>query len=216
MKKFAIALAALAVMAAVASAAVYSQNAVGFINVEVGAGELVALTIPFANMAADDGTWLFTDTQLATDAPNASTVYFWDGTGWAPVSKGKNGFKTEKKLAAGECFFFRPKSAMTVVMSGEVPDEDSTTVLLKGAGNLSAVGNPYPVPVKFTDTSLATKASNASTVYFWDGTGWAPVSKGKNGFKTEKELAAGEGFFFKTNKNDGDTPWDVEKPYDFP
>ncbi len=216
MKKIAIALAALAVVASVASAAVYSQNAVGFINKEAEAGKLVALTIPFYNMNSDDGSWAFDDTQIAADAATASYVYFWDGSSWAPYSKGRNGFKTGHTLKPGECFFFKPAGDMTVTISGEVPDEESLPVAVTGAGNLTAIGSPYPVAVNFDETTLAADASTASYVYFWDGSSWAPYSKGRNGFKTSYELEPGEGFFFKTVKADGSKEWTVEKPYEFP
>jgi hypothetical protein len=216
MKKILAGLMAASVLAGVAHAAVFSQNAVGFINVEVDAEELVALTIPFANMDSDDGKWTFKDTPLADAAPTASTVYFWDGASWAPYSKGRNGFATDKVLEPGEAFFFKPKQAMTITLSGEVPDEASTPVAITGAANLTAVGNPYPVAVKFTDTALADQATTASTVYFWDGASWAPYSKGRNGFATDHELAPGEGFFFKTNAKDDSTEWTVEKPYEYP
>ena len=205
-----------AALAGVASAAVFSQNAVGFINVEIGAEELVCLTIPFNNMDSDDGNWTFKDTQLAADAAVASYVYFWDGTGWVANSKGRNGFTTTKVLQPGEAFFFQPKQAMTITMSGEVPDDDTTPVVVAGSGNLSAIGNPYPVPVKFVDTELASQASTASYVYFWDGSGWVANSKGRNGFTTTHEVFPGEGFFFQTNTKDDSTEWSVEKPYDFP
>ena len=96
-----------AAIAGVASAAVFSQNAVGFINVEIAAEELVCLTIPFVNMDSDDGSWTFKDTQIANDAPTASYVYFWNGTAWAANSKGRNGFTTTKEVAPGEGFFFK-------------------------------------------------------------------------------------------------------------
>lgn len=216
MKKFAIALAALAVMAAVASAAVYSQNAVGFINKEAAGGKLVALTIPFYNMNSADGAWSFDDTQLAADAATASTVYFWDGTGWTPYSKGRNGFKTGYILKPGECFFFKPASDMTITINGEVPDDETVSVAVTGAANLTAIGSPYPVATIFDESALSTAATTASTVYFWDGTGWTPYSKGRNGFKTGYELKPGEGFFFKTVQGDGNSDWKVEKPYEFP
>ena len=216
MKKILAGLMAATVLAGVAQAATFSKNAVGFINVEVDAEELVCLTIPFVNMDSDDGNWTFKDTQLAADAPTASTVYFWNGTAWAPNSKGRNGFTTTKVLQHGEAFFFQPKQAMTITISGEVPDDATTPVAITGAANLSAVGNPYPVPVKFTDTELAAQANTASTVYFWNGTAWAPNSKGRNGFTTTKEVAPGEGFFFQTNSKDDSSEWTVEKPYDYP
>lgn len=205
-----------AAVAGAASAAVFSQNAVGFINVEVGAEELVCLTIPFVNMDSPDGNWTFKDTQLAADAPTASYVYFWENSAWNAVSKGRNGFNTSKVLKPGEAFFFKPKQAMTITISGEVPDDATIPVSITGAANLTAVGNPYPVPVAFKDTSLATDASTASYVYFWYNGAWNAVSKGRNGFNTDYEVQPGEGIFFKTNAKDDSTEWTVEKPYDFP
>lgn len=216
MKKVIAGLMVAAAVAGVAQAAVFSQNAVGFINVEVDAEELVCLTIPFNNMDSEDGSWTFKDTQIAADAPTASYVYFWNGTAWAANSKGRNGFTTTKVLQPGEAFFFKPKQAMTITLAGEVPDDDTTPVAISGGANLSAVGNPYPVPVKFVDTALAGQASTASYVYFWNGVAWAANSKGRNGFTTTKEVAPGEGFFFKSNAKDDSTEWKVEKPYDFP
>lgn len=216
MKKMIAGLMAATVLAGAAHAATFSKNAVGFINVEVDAEELVALTIPFVNMDSDDGNWTFKDTQLAADAPTASTVYFWNGTAWAANSKGRNGFTTTKVLQPGEAFFFKPKQAMTITLSGEVPAEDATPVAITGAANLTAVGNPYPVPFKFTDSALAAQASTASTVYFWNGMAWVANSKGRNGFTTTKEVAPGEGFFFKSNAKDDSSEWSVEKPYGYP
>ena len=205
-----------AALAGVASAAVFSQNAVGFINVEIGAEELVCLTIPFNNMDADDGNWTFKDTQLAADAPTGSYVYFWQNSAWRGVSKGRNGFATDKVLQPGEAFFFQPSKAMTVTLSGEVPDDATLPVAIVGAGNLTASGNPYPVPAMFKDTALATEAGTGSYVYFWYDGAWHGVNKGRNGFATDYEVQPGEGFFFQTRAADDSTEWTVEKPYDFP
>ena len=217
-----------AALAGVASAAVYSQNAVGFINVDVGADELVCLTIPFVNMDSEDGNWTFTETQIAADAPTASQVYFWENSAWQAVTKGRvtpanpTGFNTSKKLVPGEAFFFKPKQAMTITISGEVPADATQAVAITGAANLSAVGNPYPVPVKFTDTSLASSANTASQVYFWYDGAWNAVTKGRvtpanpTGFNTDREIQPGEGIFFRTNAKDDSYEWTIEKPYDFP
>lgn len=216
MKKILAGLMAATVLAGAAHAATFSKNAVGFINIEVEADELVCLTIPFINMNSDDGSWKFTETQLAADAPDASTVYFWNGTAWAANNKGRNGFTTTKILEPGEAFFFKPKKAMTITLAGEVPDEGTIPVSITGAANLTAVGNPYPISKKFTDTELAAQASDASTVYFWNGTAWVANNKGRNGFTTTHEVAPGEGFFFKSNKKDDTADWTVVKPYEYP
>ncbi len=218
MKKFALIVAAAAITASAAFAeSVYSKNAVGFINIDASAGEIYSLTFPFVDMASTNAGIVFKNTQLAQDAPNGSTVYFWDGSSWSPYSKGRNGFTTSYELKPGECFFFKPNGDMTITMCGEVPDDATLARDITPAANITAVGNPYPVPTLFKDSELAQKASNGSTVYFWDGSSWSPYSKGRNGFTTTYEVQPGEGFFFKTMASDTEAKtWTVEKPYVFP
>ena len=221
MKKFALLFAAAAITASAAFAAtaepVYSQNAVGFINKEAKAGELYALTFPFADMTSTNAGVVFKDTQMAQDATRGSTVYFWSGTSWEPDTKRPNGFRTEHVLQPGECFFFQPAADMTITMCGEVPDDASLECEIHPAANLSAIGNPYPVEVIFTNTALAASASRGATVYFWNGTSWEPDTRRPNGFRTEHTLSPGEGFFFQTTAGDTEaSAWAVEKPYVFP
>lgn len=218
MKKLAIALAALAVAATVASAAVYSQNAVGFINVEVAENEMVCLTIPFNDMASTTGTVVFKNTQMAQDAATGSTAYFWNGTGWTIANKTARGFTTTKELAPGEMFFFQPAAKQTITICGEVPDEAEMTVAIAGSGNFSAIGNPYPVETTFKTTSLADGASVGAAAYFWNGTSWTIANKTARGFTTTKVLAPGEGMFFQTHKDDPaeGSKWEVTRPFDFP
>lgn len=220
MKKFALIVAAAAITASAAFAApapVYSQNAVGFINIDAKAGEIYSLTFPFNDMASTNAGILFKDTQLAKDAPTGSYVYFWSGTSWSPYSKGRNGFTTSYELKPGECFFFQPAKDMTITMCGEVPDDATLACDITPAGNITAVGNPYPVPMVFKDSKLAMEASTGAYVYFWSGKSWSPYSKGRNGFTTTYEVAPGEGFFFQTTSKDSEAKaWTVEKPYVFP
>ena len=220
MKKFALIVAAAAITASAAfaaSAPVYSKNAVGFINIDAKAGEIYALTFPFVDMAATNDTILFKTTQLAQDADTGSTVYFWSGTSWSPYSKGRNGFTTTYELKPGECFFFQPAKDMTITMCGEVPDDATLARDITPAANITAVGNPYPVPMVFKESELAQTASTGATVYFWSGTSWSPYSKGRNGFTTTYEVQPGEGFFFQTTSKDTEAKtWTVEKPYVFP
>ncbi len=62
----------------------------------------------------------FGDTQLATQLPVGSTVYFWNGTGWEPATK--NALTKQwpaavltNKLAIGEAIFVKGKNAQDVV-----------------------------------------------------------------------------------------------------
>lgn len=209
--------------AAYAQSQTFSKNAVGFINIEAKAGKLYALTFPLDNMAeGSGGAWKFEDTQLAQDAGAGSSVYFWDGTGWTPFNKGRNGFGITDDFATlqpGQCFFFEPADDMTITIAGEVPDSPTTGVAIAGAENLTAIGNPYPTPLKFEDTTLAQEAAAGSAVYFWDGTGWTPFNKGRNGFAVDEEFATvqpGYGFFFQTTDEDESSEWSVEKGYTWP
>lgn len=233
--------AGLIVAAAVASVAmaeeVHSKNAVGFINIDVTeadvtAGKMYALTIPFWNMdtATDEahpGQWEFDKHPIATEAKTKSMVYFWDASTqeWKPNQRRSSGFSSKKWVAPGELFFFKPAGAMTITMSGEVPDETSLDVAVTPGGGLTAMGNPYPVEFEFDKSGLATNASRNSMVYFWktaeDGSqSWAPAQRRASGFSSKETVEPGQGFFFKSVKDDPEgaenMTWKVEKPYDFP
>ena len=221
MKKFALLFAAAAITASAAFAAtaepVYSQNAVGFINKDAKAGEIKALTFPFVDMNSTNGLILFKATQLASNAPTGSTVYFWGGTSWKAYNKLRNGFTTQYELKPGECFFFQPSEDMTITMCGEVPDDATLAREIDPAANITAVGNPYPVPMVFKESELAKQASTGSTVYFWGGSSWKAYNKLRNGFTVNYTVEPGEGFFFQTTDDDTEaTAWTVDKPYVFP
>ena len=221
MKKFALLFAAAAITASAAFAAtaepVYSQNAVGFINKAAPAGVIQSLTFPFVDMNSTNAGIVFKNTQLAIAAPNGSTVYFWDNTAWKSYTKNRTGFPTDYALKPGECFFFEPAKDMTITMCGEVPDDATLAREISPAANITAVGNPYPVPVSFKDSALAQQASAGATVYFWDVTAWKAYTKNRTGFPTDYVVDPGEGFFFQTTSKDAEaTEWTVEKPYVFP
>lgn len=211
-----------AVVASFASAQTYSKNAVGFINKTVEAEKMYALTMPFDNMDKDspDGSWKFADLQLAKDAEIGSYVYFWDGTKWKDYYKNFLGDWTceDYALKPGECFFFKPADDTPVVMTGQVPDSDTTAVSVAGAENMSAIGNPYPVKFVFSESKLAEEATTGTYVYFWDGTKWKDYYKTFLGTWTceDREVEPGEGFFFQTTDEDESSRWNVEKAYDWP
>ena len=231
MKKLVAGLIAVATIASVAVAEeVFSKNAVGFINIDVTeedvtAGTMYALSVPFLNMNATDGSWNFKDLDLATAAPAGSYVYFWGGAdGWSQVQKraaaGKEWSNGNHVLKPGELFFFKPTTAMTIVMSGEVPADDEIDVEVEAGKNLSAIANPYPTELPFADSALSINAQSGSYVYFWDtAAGWKQVQKrGAVGtkFNTSEKVKPGTGFFFKGTDKSEETSWTVEKEYSFP
>lgn len=235
MKKMMVGLMALAVVASVAQAQnTYSKNAVGFVNIDVtaedaAAGKMYALTIPFWNMdnatdAEHAGQWEFDKSPIAEAAARNSYVYFFDPAtqSWKGNQKRSSGFSSKQWVAPGELFFLKPAGAMTITMSGEVPDEEEQDVDISPKAALTAMGNPYPVEFDFDSSDIATKATRNSYVYFWDdeSQSWKGNQKRSSGFSSKKTVKPGIGFFFKSASGDEagaeNMTWKVVKPYDFP
>ena len=225
MKKLVAGLFAAAVVASVAYG-VTSQNAVGFVEKTIEPGELLALSIPFLNMAeGSDGSWAFKDLDLAKNAPRGTKVFFWKDNAWDAKDAGRNGGfnNVTNVLKPGEFFFIQwPKNAesASLIMSGEVPDDAKIPVVVMGKKNLSAIGNPYPTEMAFKDTDVAQKAPRGSVVYFWSNGTWEKKDAGRNGGfnNVTNVLDVGEGFFFQTSSSDtyDSKEWEVERPYTWP
>ena len=227
MKKL-MSLVALAVVASVVAASaqeVLSANAVGYVKRTVPAGGLQIVSVPFDNIASDDGTYKFGETQIANDAPQGSTVMFWDAEkqGWSGGGKSAKGWSAGQAnyvLQPGECFFLKNPSSsdLEVTAAGEVPAEAKISRGFAGGGALSVMASAYPVDVKFGDTELANQLPQGSTVMFWDDAkqGWSGGGKSAKGWSAGQAnyvVKAGEGFFIKTGT---EGTWEAEKPYTWP
>ena len=227
MKKL-MSLMALAVVASVVAASaqeVLSANAVGYVKRTVPAGKLQIVTVPFDNIASEDGSYKFGETQVAQEAPKDTTVMFWDpeSQSWDAGSKGKKGWdeaQYEHPLIPGEAFFLKNPDAtqpLEVTAAGEVPSNAQLSRSY-AQGGLSIVAYAYPVDVKFGDTELADQLVKDDQVMFWDAEtqSWDAGSKGKKGWdeaQAEHIVQAGEGFFIKA-ANGG--TWEAVKPYTWP
>lgn len=225
MKKL-MSLVALAVVGSVVAASaqeVLSANAVGYVKRTIPAGKLQIVSVPFDNIASEDGTYKFGETQIANDAPQGTSVMFWDAENqqWAVGSKGGKGWGSyaNKALAVGEPFFLQSASDedVEVTAAGEVPSEAKLSRAYAGSDNLSFVSYPYPVDVKFGDTELSGQLPVGASVMFWDADAqqWAVGSKGGKGWGAyaTRDVEAGEGFFVKTTDEGA---WEVTKPYTWP
>lgn len=228
MKKL-MSLVALAVVASVVAASaqeVLSANAVGYVKRTVPAGgKFQIVSIPFENIASDDGTYKFGDTQIAQDLPVGSEVMFWDDAnqGWSGGNKGGTkgwGNLANRKLAVGEAFFVKNNTDadLDVTAAGEVPSDSTLKRSYNGSSSFTTVAAPYPVDVKFGDTEIAQQLPVGSEVMFWDAAnqGWVGGNKGAaKGWATyaNRSVAAGEGFFVKTAS---EGTWEAVKPYTWP
>ena len=219
MKKIVAGLFAAAVVAS-AAYAVTSQNAVGFVDIPIQPDELIFVSVPFLNMANEDGSWDFKDVDFAKTAPRSAQAYFWDNGDWTTMTAGRSGFAQSRLLKPGESFFLKwPKSAEAadIVISGEVPADGTIPVVIMGQKNLTAVANPYPTEMLFKDSAVATNAQRGAQAFFWKDGDWNTVTATRSGFaNVTNVLAVGEGFFFKTTSDDDSKEWQVERPYTWP
>ena len=227
MKKL-MSLVALAVVASVVAASaqeVLSANAVGYVKRAIPAGKLQIVSVPFENIASEDGTYKFGETQIANDLPQGSSVMFWDDAnqGWSGGAKGAKGWSAGQAnhvLVPGEGFFVRNNSSadLEVTAAGEVPSDGSLSRAYNGGSALSIVASPYPVDVTFGETEIASQLPQGSSVMFWDvdKQGWSGGAKGAKGWsagQANKVISAGEGFFIRAASEDA---WSAVKPYTWP
>ena len=215
---------AIAVSAAVAQGEVLSQNAVGYIKVNLPANKFVSVAQPLNNMGKAENK--FGETSLAIEAPQGTWVYFWspEGQGWsggikAGAPKGWQAGQSNRVVAAGEGFFLKSPIDTEVTITGEVPDEPSLARTIPGNNAFGALANPYPVDFKFGESDTAKNASVGSVVSFWDvvAQNWSGGIKGGKGWSAgdaNKVVAAGEGFFLR--EKEAVTTVTTKKPYTWP
>ena len=227
MKKL-MSLVALAMVGSVVAASaqeVLSANAVGYVKRAVPAGKLQIVSIPFENIASEDGTYKFGETQIANDLKQGSEVMFWDDakqvwSGGSKSAKGWSAGEANHVVVPGEAFFVRNNTSddLEVTAAGEVPADATLTRAYNGGKALSIVSAPYPVDIRFADTEIAGQLPQGSEVMFWDDakqvwSGGAKSAKGWSAGEANKVIAAGEGFFIRSTADD---TWEAVKPYTWP
>jgi hypothetical protein len=197
-KTLLIAAAALAAGVISSEAQVYSANIVGYVNVNLPAGQLALISNPL-----DDGTNQAND--LLSGLPNKSTLDVWNGSGFTPYTKGASGFAGNPPLPVGTGFFVKSISAYTNTFVGNVvpaPGGNQTTNNFP-AGTLVLIGSTLPVSGNFNDVgtnyfNLIATLPNKSSVQIWNGTGFTPYTKGATGLPGNPPYTVGQGFFVKS------------------
>jgi hypothetical protein len=212
---------AIAVSAAVAQE-VLSQNAVGYIKVNLPANKFVSVAQPLNNMGKAENK--FGETSVAQEAPVGTYVFFWDTTiqGWGgglKSAKGWAGGQSNRVVAPGEGYFLKSPKDAEVTITGEVPDEPTADRVIPGNNAFGTLANPYPVDFKFGESDAAKNASVGSYVFFWDIgiQGWGgglKSAKGWAGGQSNRVVQAGEGFFLKEKETV--TTVTTKKPYTWP
>jgi hypothetical protein len=195
--------AALSAVSAAAAMAqtVYSVNAVGYVNVTIPAGQFMLLANPL-----DAGTNSLSN--VLPDAPNGTTVYKFNGSGYSTASKnfGAWGGANTMTLNPGEGFFVKNGTATDLKLTfvGEVVQGTAVTMAIPNG--FSMLGSPIPQAGKLkTDLQLPVK--NGQSVYLFNGTGYETHSFNFGTWSGgEPSIGVAQGFWFNSGAT-GATNW---------
>ena len=158
---------------------------------------------------------------IASNAPNLSWAWFFDASNSAFISSQKSGkgawdgVAQAKTILPDDCFFFRPATNFEIAFTGTIPDSPFTNQV---HDRLSALAYPFPDPVLWTDTSLASNLPMGSLVYFWnldrqqyDVYRKAPPAKGGWGPASNHVVQPGDGFFVRQPPGSAPFLWIQER-----
>ena len=226
MKKLLALTVAVGMFAGVANAAeVLSQNAVGYVKVEIEGGKLYLISNPFVGLENVDGTHSLTN--MLDVVPNETVVSIWDAAAQTYNNFSRDFFggwdsaaQTTTVSRADAMFIRVPAGAPAdeLILMGEVPDaEDTPQARLPG---ITFVGYPYPATTGFTDTELAINVPNETVVSAWDPDAGTYINFSKDFFggwdsaAQAAEVEAGQAFVVRSPEPM--TDWDEVKPYTWP
>lgn len=182
-----------------------ASNIVGYVKVDLMAGDFSLLSTPFNQV---DGSANTVAGVIGDQVGDGSSVFVYNGAnydaatklpviGWSPGTL---------ELARGAGFWIQANADATVLLMGEVPEEDTTVSLVAG-DNL--VGNPVPVESTLTASGLAGTPAGTSA-FFWNGSGYdAATSLPVVGWSPDSALQIGEGFWVNIA---GDFDWTEPAP----
>jgi hypothetical protein len=193
-KTLLIAAAALVAGVITSEAQVYSVNVVGYINVDLPAGQQVLVCNPL-----DDGT--NTVTSLGSQLANKSVIQTWTGTSFAPTSKGGGVWTVNTPIPVGTGFFVKSFTHITNTFVGNVAvASGSSTTNALPAGTQVLVGEtiPYAGDLSDTNVNLGPSLANKSVIQTWNVNTYVPSSKGGGVWTVDFNITPGEGFFVKS------------------
>ena len=178
------------------SAQVYSANVVGYYNVTLPAGQLVATANQLVNSTSNDVA------TLLAGLPNKTTVDTWTGSGFASTEKLGGAWSPDPVIGNGQGFFIQtPATAGTLsntfVGSVAVNVGASTTNSLAG-GILTLVGSAVPYSTDLNDTNNTLNTSllpNKTTIDVWNGSGYTTTERLGGSWSPDLTISVGQGFF---------------------
>jgi len=171
---------------------VYSANAVGYVNLSLGAG-FTLIANPLNNTTNDLAT-------ILTNVPNSTVVYQFNTTSQsysASTFRAATGkWSSDLVLNPGAGAFISLPSATTVTFVGNVPQGSLTNVISPG---FSIQSFPIPVSVAVTNSIVSMPAPTASdTIYAFvnSSQSYSAFTARASGFTKIYTPAVGESFFY--------------------
>lgn len=227
MKRLLALLMAVGMTATIASAQeVLSQNAVGYVKVDLEAGNLYLLRNDFESV---DGSPMSIANVLDEQVPVGTIVTLFDevAQSYLPgIGRGAFGWAVAASnvLERGGAFFVQmpaspPDPSYELFIMGEVPDANTPMNAVPG---INMAGLPYPASIEWLDSVYSSELPVGSILTLWDvGTqsylpgigrgpfGWAAAATGLS-------IEPGEGFFVTIPTAESPIAFDETKPYVWP
>ena len=215
-----------AVLAASASYAenVLSQNAVGYVKVELSAGEVALVTHQFNDI---DGNPQTPSTVVGDQMVTGSRLFTWNGSAYdiedylAGTKSNPDAWTPDTAaIEPGVGFFLEAADAADVFLLGEVPAD--ATIDLTAEVGVTALGFPYPANEYWTNTLTASGANLTDRFFTWNGASYdiadylADTKSNPDAWTNPGEiLEPGEGWFYESTLLAPRVSAEV-KPYDWP
>lgn len=193
-----------------ASAQVYSQNIVGYVNtVLTGNNAFTLVANPLDNGNGNFATNLVDPSNLL---PAKTKILTWNGSGFNNLQKGGGGWPANSlSVPPGVGFFvYLPATQVSNVTNtfvGNVLLASGSSVTNVVPVGLSLWGSPLPFAGDLTtDTNLNISpllTVSKSQLLTWNGSGYNNAQKGGAGWNTNSVISVGQGFFVNSKVGNG-------------
>jgi len=176
---------------------VTSANIVGYNKVTVNNGDYTLISSALLGTNNTLGT-------LLADVPVGTSVLSWNsGTqSYETVSKTRGGWGTAATntlpQSGGVFVQLAGGSDFDIITSGDVPT--NSTISIDTVNGLTLVSYPFPAPVAFSNTTIASSALVGDSVSFWQSGAYNTFSKTRGGWGANGAtiIQPGQAFFYLT------------------
>lgn len=202
---------------------VLSQNAVGYVKINMDAGKFYLVSTQWLQI---DGSPNTVNNVLGTQFADFSQAFTWNGSSFNAshtLLPGGTGNWTGGATAIepGDGFWLTTGTSVEAFFLGEVPGANNgfDMNVVSGVTGFQILSNPYPVNIAWQSTDLADQLTDFSQLFQFDpDTGFLPsVTKLPGGnWTSNPTISVGEGFWVRVGLGTGSIDWTETKPYTYP